>query len=91
MARLEHPLIQVTWHDAHSLGNDEWHELDDLEDDTCVVVSVGYWLRKPKAKHIILYQSVADGQGVDNVLYIPLGMVRKITRLQIPHKKRKRR
>jgi hypothetical protein len=91
MARLEHPLIQVTWHDAHSVGNDEWQAMDSLKDGVCVVVSVGYWLRQPKAKHIILYQSVTDEGSVDNVLYIPLGMVRKIQRLQIPHKKRKKR
>ena len=43
MARLEHPLIQVTWHDAHSVGNDEWQAMDSLKDGVCVVVSVGYY------------------------------------------------
>jgi hypothetical protein len=89
MARLEHPLVLVTWHDAHTIDNDEWHELVDLTDEPCVVQSVGWLLSKRNARHLILAQSLTDDKGVDNVLFIPARMVRKVVRLQIPHKRRK--
>jgi hypothetical protein len=91
MARLEHPLVMIVWHDAHTIDNDEWHELSDLTDEPCVVSSIGYLLSKRNARHLILAQSVTDDKGVDNVLFIPNRMVRKVVRLQIPHKRRKPR
>ena len=91
MARLEHPLVMIVWHDAHTIDNDEWHELSDLTDEPCVVCSIGYLLSKRNARHLILAQSVTDDKGVDNVLFIPNRMVRKVVRLQIPHKRRKPR
>jgi len=92
MARLtDMPLVCVTWHDAHSLDNNEWHTDTDITDEPCVVRSVGYWLKRPRARHICLVQSCADDEGLDNVLLIPLGMVKKVERLKIPHKRRKPR
>ena len=89
MAQLDHPLVMVTWHDAHTIDNDEWHELTDLKDEPCVVSSIGYLLSRRNARHLILAQSVTDDKGVDNVLFIPARMVRKVVRLQIPQKRRK--
>ena len=91
MARLDKPLVLGIWHDAYSLSNNEWHELTDLNDDPAVVQSVGFLMSQPNAKHVVLAQSFTDDQGVDNVLQIPRRMVRKIVRLQIPHKRRKSR
>jgi hypothetical protein len=85
------PLVRVTWHDAYVHSNDGWKQLHDIHDEPQVVYSVGHWHRVPKAKHLILVQTVAEDGEIDNVLLIPMGMVRKIERLQIPHKRRKRR
>lgn len=79
----------IVWHDAHTIDNDEWHELSDLTDEPCVVHSIGYLLSRRNARHLILAQSVTDDKGVDNVLFIPNRMVRKVVRLQIPQKRRK--
>ena len=89
MARLDGPTVRITWHDAHSLDNNEWHEASDLGDDPLIVVSVGMLVRAKR--HAILIQTHTQDGGMDNVLYIPWGMVRKIEKLQIPHKRRKRR
>ena len=89
MARLDRQLVRVTWHDAHSLDNNEWHQLSDIDDSPCVCVSIGTLIRHKR--HCVLIQTSTTDQGVDNVLLIPWGMVQKVERLQIPHKRRKRR
>ena len=60
-------------------------------DSPCVVHSVGYRISRPNARHLCLAQSITDEQGSDNVLFIPARMVRKVIKLQIPHKRRKMR
>ena len=89
MARLDGQIVRVTWHDAHSLDNNEWHNVADIDDSPCVCVSIG--IMQKRRRHLILMQTVTGEQGADNVLLIPLGMVRKIEKLQIPHKRRKTR
>jgi hypothetical protein len=89
MARLERSPVQVTWHDAHSLDNNEWHDLADIDDVPLVCVSIGILIRHKR--HCVLIQTSTADQGADNVLLIPWGMVQKIEKLQIPHNKRKRR
>jgi hypothetical protein len=91
MAGLDKPLVLVVWIDAYSLSNNEWHELDDLNDDPAIVHSVGFMTSKPNDRHVVLAQSLTEDQGVDGVLQIPRRIVRKIVRLQIPHKRRKSR
>lgn len=91
MAGLDRQLVMVVWHDAHTIDNDQWHELDDLSDQPCVVHSVGWLLSTRTARHLVLAQSFTDEQNVDNVLFIPARMVRKVVRLQIPQKRRKTR
>jgi hypothetical protein len=89
MARLERSPVQVTWHDAHSLDNNEWHDLADIDDVPLVCVSIGILIRHKR--HCVLIQTSTADQGADNVLLIPWGMVQKIEKLQIPHKKRRKR
>ena len=91
MAGLDKPLVLVVWHDAHTLDNDHWYDETELKDSPCVVHSVGYRISKPNARHLCLAQSITDEQGSDNVLFIPARMVRKVMKLQIPHKRRKTR
>ena len=87
MARLEGTIARVTWHDAHSLDNNEWHSIEDIDDSPCVCVSIGIILRRKR--HLVLMQTCTVEQGADNVLLIPWGMVRKVEKLSIPHKRRK--
>ena len=87
MARLDGPLVRVTWHDAHSLDNNEWHEIADIDDQPLVCVSVGILMRHKR--HCVLVQTMTADQGADNVLLIPWGMVRKVEKLAIPNKRRK--
>ena len=89
MAGLDGAIVQVTWHDAHSLDNNEWHELGDIDDQPLVCVSVG--ILKRYKRHCVLIQPCTADQGADNVLLIPWGMVRKVEKLSIPHKRRKSR
>lgn len=89
MAGLNGPTVRITWHDAHSLDNNAWHEATDLSDEPVTVVSVGTLVKGKR--HAILIQSQTEDGGMDNVLLIPWGMVRKVEKLQIPHKRRKRR
>ena len=71
MARLERSPVQVTWHDAHSLDNNEWHDLADIDDVPLVCVSIGILIRHKR--HCVLIQTSTADQGADNVLLIPMG------------------
>lgn len=79
-----HKLLLVEWADAHD-GTETWTAIDDLADDGEVIItSVGIQLDEDnggKKGHIALAQSI-DGDHVDNVLYVPVGMIRKMTFLQ---------
>jgi hypothetical protein len=77
-------LLLLEWADAHD-GTETWTAIDDLIDDGEVVItSVGIQLDEDKGGkkgHVALAQSI-DGDHVDNVLYVPVGMIRKMTVLQ---------
>jgi len=74
----------VEWADAHD-GTETWTAISDLTDEGEVIVtSVGIKLEEDaggKKGHVALAQSV-EGEHADNVLYIPVGMIRKISALQ---------
>jgi len=92
MARLDKPVL-VIWHDAYARVNNEWLDKTSLDDEPCVVQTVGWLLASgPKSKHLTVYQSGSrEDNDVDNVIKIPRGMVQKVIPLQIPHKGRRRR
>jgi hypothetical protein len=72
-------LVMVTWNDAHAV-TETWEEIDALDSSPCVVSSVGFVLPHVKPGHVVLAQSLIDGDGVvDNVLAIPVGMVRTVS------------
>jgi hypothetical protein len=77
-------LLLVEWADAHD-GTETWTAIEDLIDDGEVIItSIGIQLDEDtggKKGHIALAQSM-DGDHVDNVLYVPVGMIRKMTALQ---------
>ena len=67
-------VVRVIWHDAHSVGAG-WQPLDDIDDEPCVVESVGYLIPDAKADHIVISQSVTDEQQIDHILAVPVAMV----------------
>ncbi|MGA1111057.1 MAG: hypothetical protein ACO3VO_05625 [Ilumatobacteraceae bacterium] len=68
-------LLLVVWRDAHAV-TDTWTHIDELDVDDCVVVSVGIVLPDAKQGHLVLAQSMIDGENtVDGVLAIPHGMI----------------
>lgn len=76
---IERRLVLVTWNDAHAV-TDSWEDIDALDSSPCVVSSVGFVLPHVKAGHVVLAQSLIDDDGVvDNVLAIPVGMVRSVS------------
>jgi hypothetical protein len=80
MARLEDfgTLAIITWHDCHG-DTDGWHVIGQLEQEPCVVHSVGWLIpthEGGKPDHITIYQSRIEGTDqVDSVTHIPVGMV----------------
>lgn len=75
-------LVRITWIDAHAV-TDGWTGVDELDDEPCVVTSVGLLLPETKPGHVVLAQSwIEDTDDLDGVLAIPLGMVRRIDTLQ---------
>jgi hypothetical protein len=71
-------LVQVVWRDAHA-ATDGWTLPEEIDQDPCMVTSVGYLLAGCKPGHLVLAQSVIADQGaVDHVLAIPVAMVAKI-------------
>lgn len=78
---MKYQLVQITWHDAHSM-TESWTTVDELRDDPdpYVVESVGWLLPDSKPGHICIAQSFNDDD-VDSVLAIPHGMVRDVAAL----------
>jgi hypothetical protein len=74
-------LVRVTWHDAHA-ATDTWCAVEEIDEDPCIVESVGYLLHEIKPGHVCLAQSlIADQDHVDGVLAIPSAMVKRIDSL----------
>jgi hypothetical protein len=74
---MEHPLVQVTWHDAHSISGDGWVCLAEMEKGPCVVETVGWLIEEANPKHIVIAQSYNDSELYDNIIAIPVAMVVK--------------
>jgi hypothetical protein len=81
---MKHQLIQVTWHDAHAVA-ETWTTRDDVDDEPCVVTSIGYLIAGVKANHVVISQSLIVGESnhMDHVIAIPNGMIKRIDRLKV--------
>jgi hypothetical protein len=77
---LTHPIVMVTWMDAHA-ATSTWTPLDDIDQDPCIVTSCGFLLAVElggKPDHVTIYQSKTDSDDVDGVLCIPVAMVKTL-------------
>ena len=81
---MKHQLIQVTWHDAHAVS-ETWTTRDDLDNEPCVVTSIGYLIAGVKLNHVVISQSIImdDNDHIDHVIAIPNGMIKRIDRLKV--------
>jgi hypothetical protein len=71
---MQYQIVRLTWHDAHSVGSG-WQSIDEIDDDACVVESVGILLPESKDKHVVLCQSITDTDSIDHILAVPVAMV----------------
>ncbi len=69
--------VEIVWHDAHA-DTTSWIELDDIDDDPCVVVSVGQLLASAKKDHVVICQSSNSQEQLDCVLCVPVGMIKSM-------------
>ena len=74
---MQYQIVRLTWHDAHSVGSG-WQSIDEIDDDACVVESVGILISKVKADHVVMAQSRTDDETLDHVLAIPVAMIRSM-------------
>jgi hypothetical protein len=75
---LTHPVVIVTWMDAHA-ATETWTSLDGIDQEPCMVSSCGFLLNAEeggKPDHITIYQSKTDSDDVDGVLCVPVAMVK---------------
>lgn len=73
--RVTHTMVQITWHDAHSVSGDGWLNPHDIGNEPCVVESLGWLIPNAKPNHVVLAQSYNDDELLDNVISIPVAMV----------------
>jgi hypothetical protein len=79
----DYMMVEVVWHDAHAVS-DTWSSVDDIDDEPCVVRSVGVLLPHSKPGHLVLAQSIIERDDMlDHIVAIPLGMVRRVHRLSV--------
>lgn len=69
-------IVRVTWHDAFA-DTRSWIEVDEIDNEPCVTVSVGFLIPEAKAGHITLAQSLNSEDTIDSVLFIPQAMIVK--------------
>lgn len=70
--------VEIDWHDAHAYS-EHWTSLDEIEEEPCLVRTVGWLLPDAKPGHIVVAQSLNSLDGIDCVLCIPVGMVVRTT------------
>lgn len=75
-------IVVVVWADAHQ-ATDSWTHVSELEDDgERIIETIGFLLpvdEGGKENHVTVIQSFDVAQDmVDNVLHIPVGMVKSI-------------
>lgn len=75
---IERSKVLVFWHDAHAIAGGGWCNINDLDDEPCAVETIGWLLPDKKKDHVVLAQSVTSDDGLDAVLCIPVGMVKKV-------------
>lgn len=78
MADLQHPLVMIVWHDAHTepTSSNTWFDHETIGPEPYPIISVGHLLPPVKPDHYSIAQSCASNDGlVDSVLHIPHGMV----------------
>jgi hypothetical protein len=75
-ARVTHTPVCVVWQDAHALSS-SWITVDEIEAKPRTITTVGYVIQGAKHRHLVIAQSV-DGDNLDHVLAIPLGMIRRV-------------
>jgi len=78
MMTIEHSRVFIVWHDAHAINEGGWCDVKDIDDEPCIVQTVGWLLADAKDGHVVIAQSITDDGGLDSVLAIPVGMVQKI-------------
>jgi hypothetical protein len=69
--------VVVVWHDAHDEA-DGWMHVDDIDDEPCVVETIGWLLPACKDGHVVVAQSMTSDDMINNVIAIPCGMVRSM-------------
>lgn len=75
-------LIHIVWHDAHSIS-ESWTSKSDIENEPCIVSSVGWLIPRAKHDHVVIAQSmILEQDHLDNLLAIPVGMIKQINRLK---------
>lgn len=78
----DHAFVHVTWLDAHS-GTDQWTQIDNMDQDGCLVHTAGFLLPDCKKGHITIYQSRTPNNDVDHVLHVPVAMVQTIQTIDL--------
>ena len=79
---MKHQLVQIIWHDAHSVC-ETWTTKGEIDVAPCIVSSVGWVIESVKADHVVIAQSrILDDDHYDHVLAIPTGMIKQINRLK---------
>ena len=74
-------IVRVWWRDAHA-ATETWTDPAEIDDEPCIVLSVGFLLTEAKPGHVVLAQSqIVDYGDVDHVLAIPTAMVVRIESL----------
>ena len=71
-------LVHIRWLDAHSVGAG-WQSVDEIDDEPCVVCSVGFLITGAKTGHVVIAQSVTEDGAIDHILAIPVAMISKVT------------
>jgi len=82
MARLDEVPVLVVWNDAHA--EHTWTSLEELGSEPYVVETVGWLIPDAKSDHVVIAQSIGCDDGMDSVLSIPVGMVRRTVILGNP-------
>jgi len=72
--------VLVVWHDAFA-DTTSWVQPGEIDDEPCIVKSVGFLVPEAKKGHVTLAMSSNSHDFIDTLLHVPVGMVQHVTLL----------
>ena len=79
---MKYPAVYIEWFDAQS--EDNWHFVDELEDELPLIRTLGFLLREHKDRIVVAQNLDSENESTSMVMTIPRAWIKRKRRLKLP-------